>query len=425
MSPMLEAIFDVDHAASWVYRIGVSLVIVVFLHWWNYPQKQTPRTPVSSPQQVRASKSLCQADTSIHVNLENSPYAGESSKKVGCQEEKEERPQLRRPRERRSQHANTSFRDRSQRPTQRINPPPLRTKVRNTLHEFCHWHDVEASLFRVYTVAEKEKANEAYSAVPAYNPSSQRGTVKLVLRVKNSYVPNNSTQNSSIEVYWVDYKGKEVSKGTIEHGHTWTQTTWIDHPWVFRANGKVLLHFIPYRIIPSTSFAVTTEPDDPRVGTHSFSICSSLDPQKFACQVEDPIFPYPARDFINTTTKAIESSLNHCIRLNFNDWDLLARCGMKILTSPSDERYRSFRIANKVFGPRLWTSPARGVLLAGGFYENLGFVQFGNSLGLSINQNRELSQWVVLVQQWKEKSNEEMGSFNQAQPMGADGYGAS
>jgi hypothetical protein len=107
-------------------------------------------------------------------------------------------------------------------PQQQSKPPRPRMKATNNAHpgmdEFAYWYDVETSLFRIYTQTRKDGVD----VVPPYVPHSHRGNVSIYLDVTNM-------TNHTINVFWVDYKGKQVLKGTMKPNHTWTQTTFIDH----------------------------------------------------------------------------------------------------------------------------------------------------------------------------------------------------
>jgi len=88
------------------------------------------------------------------------------------------------------------------------------------LDAFWHWYDTQSSLYRIYTVANKDTSIDT---VPPYVPNSKRGRVPVKLAVTN-------TSSYKLNVYWVDYKGRHVSKGSLNpRGQSWTQTTWIDH----------------------------------------------------------------------------------------------------------------------------------------------------------------------------------------------------
>lgn len=99
-------------------------------------------------------------------------------------------------------------------------PPRIRAKsgMHPGMAGFAHWYDVETSLYRIYTLTRKD----GEQVVPPYIPHSYRGNVSVFLHVTNS-------TRHVINVYWVDYKGAHILKGTIKPNHVWTQSTWIDH----------------------------------------------------------------------------------------------------------------------------------------------------------------------------------------------------
>jgi hypothetical protein len=83
---------------------------------------------------------------------------------------------------------------------------------------FAQWYEVETSLYRIYTLTRKDGAQ----VVPPYVPKAHRGNINIFLHVTNS-------TNRTINVFWVDYKGKHISKGKMPPNHVWVQTTWLDH----------------------------------------------------------------------------------------------------------------------------------------------------------------------------------------------------
>lgn len=99
-------------------------------------------------------------------------------------------------------------------------PPRIRatTNEHPGMSGFSHWYEVETSLYRVYTLTRKD----GEQVVPPYIPHSYRGNVNIFLHITNS-------TSHVINVYWVDYKGSHVLKGTVKPNHVWTQSTWIDH----------------------------------------------------------------------------------------------------------------------------------------------------------------------------------------------------
>jgi len=176
-------------------------------------------------------------------------------------------------------------------------------------------------------------------------------------------------------VYWMDFKGREDHRGTLcANGGNWTQTTWIGHPWVFRdkASQRILLHFVPYRVIPSTTGAVMVGKDT-NLCIHTFSIVSprlgerdaygEVDnaPDAYMCGVEDHIFLYPSTKLI-TIENAVQISI----------------CQMyKIIEHPTKAKYRQIRTSNGTFLKIVWCNSGRGVLHAMGFVENGLYAEMG------------------------------------------------
>jgi hypothetical protein len=303
---------------------------------------------------------------------------------------------------------------------------------RRHLEQFWEWCNVESSLFRIYTIATRTGKNKsatsssnkddasAFSAVPPYNPSSRRGTVRVNLVVTND-------TDVVIDTFWIDYKGKSSSRGNIRPGETWHQTTWIDHPWVFEVNGVVWLHYVPYRVIPTIHEAVTVDvDDDPMIGIHRFTILPPADDRMVACRVEDPIFPHPSSQHLTTCPSALEWALLHAVRMQFDDWDLLLRYLYNCLQKPDNDgdgstKYRSIRLGNRQFGPRLWQTAARGIFLAIGFSINQSHIQIGGPGEMSPTLRSEFSQCVLQIDRWRQ--TQEYIPVNNSQPEGADGFG--
>jgi hypothetical protein len=298
---------------------------------------------------------------------------------------------------------------------------------------FHHWYDVETSLYRIYRVGR----TDGVDVIPPYLPQSRRGNVQVYLHVTNAMY-------CTVEAFWVDYHGREVSKGKFRHGTTWSQTTWMEHPWVFRKAGttlsspdqpppqpqQLLLHYIPYRIIPTTDAVPTTSPDDPSVGMHQFTLTTNRrqDDSYWACQVEDPVLPHPAsRHFAQHTDTAIAWVLQHMLRTNYDDYSftLLLKYLMNILHHPDEGKYRHWRIAASTkFYQHVWNTAARGLLFCLGAVEHGAYCELGNAQALRHERVQDLSQLVLQLQQWQEhrKRHEHQGTI--AQPEGAeDGYG--
>lgn len=398
-------------ATKWVTHLLVSLGIVLFLHRWHSP----PPPPLTDDVpddlllreevvKVESSSNTLRLLESSDMNKKSSDNTLTSKQRLETTKQKKTTTTIQQPSTRRIS---------PQRLPQTLNPPPFRQHTDHNLTDYWQWHDTETSLFRMYEMAHRNVNNTSdFTAIPP-SSNSRRGNVRIGLQVTND-------TELPIDVYWMDYKGREIHKGRIVH--QWEHTTWIDHPWVFRqTNGQLLLYYVPYRVIPTTHMALTTADEDDDLGIHRFKIGPSTDPQ-WACSIEDPILPFPANKQVTTPQMALNWALLHCTRMTFRDWDLLLKCGTNILQHPDEPRYRSFRISNPQFGPRLWNTTARGVFLAAGFYEHAGYVQVGgNSSQLSREEVQELSLWVWKIQTWKEQIGS--GVVESVQPVGADGYG--
>ena len=189
-----------------------------------------------------------------------------------------------------------------------------------------------------------------------------------------------------VTVYWIDFKGAHVDKGVIQpNGGTWIQTTWIDHPWIFCAKDeatgeeRILLHYIPYRVIPTTAQAPTVdsdddnnnEPDSKKTGLHQFLVVASSADSIYSCAVDDAVLPHPAAEYIPTPHKAAEFALLHCLRMNYGGWFILKKHLRMIVQHPDKPQYRQIRTANRTFAESVWNTPAMGVLLAAGFVEHV------------------------------------------------------
>jgi hypothetical protein len=146
------------------------------------------------------------------------------------------------------------------------------------------------------------------------HPSSERGQTPVELEVTNR-------TSFTVNVFWMDYKGREVYKGSMGRGQMWTQTTYIGHPWVFRIGTEegsggfvddgdeetVLLKYVPFRVIPSIKGAETMHHQDDRfrgtvVGLQRFTLKDVpegfgivVDGRKWkpACVVDDVVLPEP------------------------------------------------------------------------------------------------------------------------------------
>jgi hypothetical protein len=242
----------------------------------------------------------------------------------------------------------------------------------------------------------------------------------------------NGTKHA-LAVYWVDFKGKYVSKGKVRPDGTWYQSTWVDHPWVFcRADtNEALLYYIPYRVIPTTTQEPTVDPDEPEIGVQRFTIQPPPDSanasggEAWACQVADPVLPYPAKDFFLTPEIAVAWTLLHCYRMSCTmniEWNTLIKYLSKIVQTPDEPKYRKLRLANPNFAP-VWNSPLQGLLLAVGFVEHHEYAYLGRQdAPLPRERVQEVSQLVYHLEQWK-GYHQQMGDSQLPQPEGTDDFG--
>jgi VHL beta domain/PUB domain len=287
------------------------------------------------------------------------------------------------------------------------------------LNAFWHWWDVETSLFRIYTIPRIDGRMDDETTIPPYNPSSKRGHVPILLHVTNDL------PTTTVTVCWIDFLGKYVQKGTIlPLGGTWRQTTWIDHPWVFcdAETNTPLLHYIPYRVIPTLREAPTME-DEEGNGVHRFHIVPADPTDACLCQVEDPILPYPAARHLTSPRQAAEFALRHCRRMQYTEWAVLLQYLDGILQHPDQPQYRRMRLANPTFGPGVWQTPARGVWLALGFVETTdGYAEWRTAGDDAVTPVLidEWSLWRHMIQVCQAAAEDDRWL---PQPEGADGYG--
>lgn len=280
------------------------------------------------------------------------------------------------------------------------------------LEAFWQWCDVECSLFRIYSRGRKDGT----AVHPPYIPRSRSGQVKVSLQCTNRTGIN-------IQVYWMDYKGKHVPKGKIRPGTTWTQVTWIEHPWIFSnaETDEILLYYIPDRIIPTCAEKPTVDVHDPDVGVHRFELVRAFEESPYWIEIRDPVLPFPAKDHIKSPEQAAEWALLHMHRMKYVHWDILVKYLTNILHEPANAKYRQIRIANPTFFQSVWQTPARGLLLAMGFVEQGAFLELGTAKRLTREQVKQLSSLMFSVSIWRKRS--EAADAALEQPAGADGFG--
>ena len=321
---------------------------------------------------------------------------------------------------------------RQQRQQQQQVPPPAasgqgqqnrrpRIKARSSDHPglegFCRWYGVEASLYRIYTVG---RTDDEPVATP-FIPRSERGHVSLNLEITNHY-------RRDVNVYWIDYKGRESFKYTIKPNHVFTQQTWIGHPWTFRLkdSGQLLFHYIPYRVIQHTAQVPTIDPKDPEIGIHRFTIArNTTDDECWICTIQDPVFP----THITTMQDAAAWSFQQMSRVAYAHTETLQRLLTNVVCHPSETKYRQIRTANPKFALEVWNTPARGLLLACGFVEEGAYAELGQQdQPLPRQRVQDVSTLLFYLQQWKQDEQalaEKTANSQeqQQQPMGADGSG--
>jgi PUB domain/VHL beta domain len=308
---------------------------------------------------------------------------------------------------------------------------PSRRKITATSNQhpgmdaFCHWYDVQTSLYRIYTLGR----HDGVEVAPPYIPHSYRGQTTVKLHVTNQ-------TSAVLKVYWVDYKGHHVLKGTLKPNQVWHQTTWIDHPWVFEGDSDdqptPFLYFIPYKVMPTLKESPTTSEDDFETGLYKFAIVPPTNYQhstKYYCGVKDEIMPFSSNDhpIANTPVAGISWTLEYMSRLGIS-WDdpridLLQKYLSNIVQSPDVVKYRQLRTrSNGIFGNSIWNSPLQGLFLAVGFVEVQGNAELGcEDEPLSRERIQDLALLSYMVTTWKQK---EMKREFIEQPIGAmDGYG--
>jgi hypothetical protein len=293
-------------------------------------------------------------------------------------------------------------------------PSPPRLKAADGIHPgldgFRRWYDVEASLYRIYTIGR----TDGVEVHPPFIPKSERGHVSLKLKVANNY-------RETIAVYWIDYKGKEVHKGNIPHGSVFHQTTWIGHPWIFREkeSGALLCHCIPYKVIPTTHQVPTVNKDEPEIGIHQFAILSlgqrKVTDEGVICSIADPAFP----THMETPQDAIAWTFQEMSRCEYPYIDTVAKYLTNIVLHPADSKYRQIRIAHRRFAQQVWNTSARGLFLAAGFVEEGPYAELGSNDGLPRGRVQDLSTLLFYLEKWKRIQDMPLGQ----QPEGADGSG--
>ena len=307
-------------------------------------------------------------------------------------------------------------------PTPKCNiPPPIKatTNTHPGMESFSYWYEVETSLFRIYTLGRKDDVQ----VVPPYVPHSYRGNVGIFLHVTNH-------TNIPIKVSWVDYKGNHIFKGHLKPDHVWTQSTYIDHPWVFEhADTQApLLYYIPYRVIPTLPDVPTVASDDDQeTGRHQFSIVAPAPLSPHWIGIDDHVMPFPATTYFTSPLRGMTWTLQQVSRMiddaaNSPELDNLYKYLKNIAKAPEQVKYRQIRIRSPNFAA-IWQSPFRGLLLAVGFVEEHAYAELGCAgQPLSRERIQDLALMTYLLTEWRLKELSDSSSQTE-QPEGADGYG--
>lgn len=302
--------------------------------------------------------------------------------------------------------------------------PPPRPLLKTTqahpgLSQFHNWHAAVAGIYRSYDVG----STNVDFVIPII-PKSERGKVSVSLEVTNS-------TSDPFDVFWVNFAGKEIHKGSARPGGVWHQTTWIGHPFTFRGpGGKLLLHFVPYRVIQNTRDVPTLSNDGEGRGLQRFTILPpSHETAKTgaACDVVDPVFPYPPSLKFKSVAKAMRAGVQQMQREEASPRTLLKYL-RNVVRDPEEIKYRQLRISNRTFWREVWITGGRGVLHALGFVENGMYAEMGppggenGSVPLGSERLKQVSAAIAELEGWMKEL--EGGDIRPVvQPRGFDGYG--
>jgi hypothetical protein len=366
----------------WGWRLVASLAVIAACHavqWWTTPAKrkkpleQTTRTPdrrlFVEPDDLVVQEEA-ERNESSNTGKKKEKVAGEEAEETSSPANADRSQTLE------SQQRRTSFLTEEE-------PPREETDDHPGLDAFWHWYDAEASSFRCC-------ATKDNGSVPPF--PSRLVTEHVQLRVTNALEEN-------LAVDWINYQGLPETRGTIAPGDTWTQATELDHPWAFRSaeEDHVLLRYIPHRVIPTIEEAPTAGTDG-AAGIHRFTIRPADPDSSDRCSIDDPAFPFPAAKHFPTPTAAASWAVLHCQRCSYDSWDVLAKYFTKIVSHPEVSNYRRIRKDNSTFHHKVWSTPARGILLASGFVERDDFAEFGCSQPLSRERVQDLSLILYMVE---------------------------
>lgn len=200
-------------------------------------------------------------------------------------------------------------------------------------------------------------------------------------------------------------------------------TTWIGHPWVFRAkdSGRLMLYYVPYRVIPVIYMQQneSSHNEDDETGVHAFSIVTTKNIEDM-CAIQDNLFPYPPNS-ITSINQALDFSIQQMEREQVSP-RILLKYVYNIALHPSESKYRQIRVANKVFWNNVWCNGGRGVLHALGFEENGSYIEMGRVGNLPGDRVKDVSNGIVMLEEFM-NDIEDTDKPAIRQPRGADGSG--
>ncbi len=256
-----------------------------------------------------------------------------------------------------------------------IKNPPLRSStVHPGLDAFHIWYSAISDIYRMYSIGKIDEE----APLPVI-PRSENGRVRVAICVNNRMLDD-------IDVYWVDYKGRDTFKGSIRfNSNKFCVSTWVGHPWTFRRrrDHQLLLHFVPFRVLPiafGEAKKIEDKGKDRFIGHYEFTIVEpDLIDGNEACSVIDNILPYPPES-IRSINHAMEISCQQMEREGTNP-QILLKYLYKIVSNPSESKFRQIRTSNKIFWNNVWISGGRGILNALGFQECGAFIEMGPDAG--------------------------------------------
>jgi len=323
-------------------------------------------------------------------------------------------------------------------PTATQTPPPLTSsKSHPGLNEFWIWAKSVSETYRVYTIG--PKYGEEMTAVPILT-RSERGNIPVEMHVSNQLI------DVDINVYWINFKGKEVLRGSIRRlygsGNSLRVTTWVGHPWVFRnkANGKLLLHFVPYKVMPFTLADSkdrasdsnnnyfygddNEDTDDEFVGKYEFTIAEPnplISGYNESVSIIDKTIPHPLNQ-INSINQAIKFSCDQMEREDITP-RMLLKYLYNVSLHPTQAKFRQIRTSNKIFFNNVWINGGRGVLHALGFEERGGYIEMGPNVGsLPGERLKHLSDAIVMLEELAKDMEDGSRNETMKKPLGTDGY---